>query len=55
MRESTCSSGPCDSTVGACVAAELTALVVLAAVALGVIGVANAVRTVARMFELLGH
>jgi hypothetical protein len=43
------------ATLGGAVALELTALVVLAAAALGVIGVANGVRTVGRMFELLRH
>jgi hypothetical protein len=37
------------------VALELTAIVVLAAVALAVIGAVNGVRTVGRTFELLRH
>jgi hypothetical protein len=41
--------------LGGAVALELTALVVLAGVALAVIGAANGVLTVGRMFELLRH
>jgi hypothetical protein len=41
------------AALGGAVALGLTALVVLAAVALAVIGAANGVRTVGRMFELL--
>jgi hypothetical protein len=43
------------ATLGGAIALELTALVVVATVALAVIGVANGVRTVGRMFELLRH
>ena len=42
-------------TLGGAVALELTALVVLAGIALAVIGAANGVRTVGRTFELLRH
>jgi hypothetical protein len=41
------------AALGGAVALGLTALVVLAAVALAVIGAANGVRTVGRTFELL--
>ena len=43
------------ATLGGAVALGLTALVVLAGVALAVIGAANAVRTVGRMFDVLRH
>jgi len=41
------------ATLGGGITSELTALVVLVAVGLAVIGVANGVRTVGRMFEPL--
>jgi hypothetical protein len=43
------------AALGGAVAMELTALVVLAGVALAVIGAANGTRTVGRTFELLRH
>jgi hypothetical protein len=43
------------ATLGGAVALELTALVVVAAIALALIAAANGVRTVGRTFELLGH
>jgi hypothetical protein len=43
------------AALGGAVALELTALVVLAGVALAVIGAANGARTVGRTFELLRH
>jgi hypothetical protein len=43
------------TALGGAVALELTALVVLAGVALAVIGAANGARTVGRTFELLRH
>jgi hypothetical protein len=43
------------AALGGAVALEFTALVVLACVALAVIGAANGVRSVGRMFELLRH
>jgi hypothetical protein len=43
------------AALGGAVALELTALVVLAGIALAVIGVANGVRTIGRTFELLRH
>jgi len=43
------------ATLGGAVALGLTALVILAGVALAVIGAANGARTVGRTFELLRH
>ena len=43
------------AALGGAVALELTALVVLAGVALAVIGAANGARIVAQMSELLWH
>ena len=43
------------AALGGAVALELTALVVLAGVALAVIGAANGARIVGRTFELLRH
>lgn len=43
------------ATLGGAIALELTALVVLATVALAVIGAANGIRTAGRTFELLRH
>jgi hypothetical protein len=42
------------AALGGAVALELTALIVLAAGALAVIGAANGVRTAGRMFKVLG-
>jgi hypothetical protein len=43
------------AALGGGIAAGLTALVVLAAVALAVIGMANGVRTVGRLFDVLRY
>jgi hypothetical protein len=43
------------AALGAAIALEITALVVLTTVALAVIGVVNGLRTVGQMFELLRH
>jgi hypothetical protein len=43
------------AVLGGAIALELTALVILAGVALALIGAANGVRTLGRTFDLLWH